>query len=116
MAGARATREREAAMVSMAENWADVAGTVARVAPSEREGFVAVDVAVDRVEPVAGVANLLEGTEGQTVTVQLPVELADSAGVEVGAPVAWRLRRGGLEDVFADPDRLVADYGDDAFA
>lgn len=96
-------------MVSMAENWADVDGTVARVAPSEREGFVAVDVAVDRVAPVAGVANLLEGTEGETVTVQLPSELAEAAGVAVGAPVAWRLRRGGLHDVFADPDRLVAD-------
>lgn len=63
-------------MVQVVENRSILSGQVQHV---EAAGdAAAITLRVERAEPVAGMANLLQGTVGNTITVTVPVDGGDA--------------------------------------
>ena len=90
------------------ENWAEVQGQVMDLTSDDRSpDYVKAILQVTAVAPVAGFANLLGSAVGQLLTVRIPRAVAESRGVQPGATVASRVRKGGLHDALAHPDHLT---------
>jgi hypothetical protein len=93
-------------MVQIIENWSVIVGILVGIiaAPQGGDGRGAVRVQVDRVEPVAGFANLLADRVGDTLEIVVTAEQLASARDHVNQPVRIRARRGGPTRLFAHPD------------
>ena len=87
--------------VPIIENWSTITGVIRSIAPSnDLAQFVVVTVAVDRVEPVDGFANLLADAAGQDLDILMPQDIAQSAGLNEQERIACRVRRAGRDRVF----------------
>jgi hypothetical protein len=87
--------------VQIIENWSDVNGVVRSCNPSpDVGGFRAVEVVVEKVNPVEGFANLLGDTEGKPLVVLMPEELVKSLRIARGVMIACRVRRANLDRTF----------------
>lgn len=64
-------------MVQAAENRAELGGVVRRVEPASEA--MSITLEVERADTVPGMANLLAGTVGTTITVTLPGNAGDVA-------------------------------------
>ena len=93
------------AMVQMVENWTTVdAVVVAAPKPADLPDFDAVELRVERAQPVPGYANLLADSAGKSLTVLAPRERL--AGICAGVPVRLQVRRAPGR-LFANPDEIV---------
>jgi hypothetical protein len=93
--------------VPIIENWSDVSGTVLSMEPSpDIQGFVAVELAVERVDPVEGYANLLAHVAGAQLVVHVPEEVAQNLGLGPGDAVQCRVRRAGLDRAFVHREHI----------
>ncbi len=98
--------------VGMIENWAKVLGQVLDVADDdELENFDNVEVFVEQVEPVEGYPNLidiyLEEAEEPHICVLVPKELVQEYEIEEGVVIECRVRRAGLERIFAHREYII---------
>ena len=75
------------------ENWADVTGSVLGTRPGQSEKFLELNLQIESADDVKGVANLVAPLLGQTLWVNIPNELVQSLGVQVGDIVQARVRR-----------------------
>ena len=91
------------------ENWATINGRVKdlQVHPA-LAGYACVRVEVSGVSPVGGYANLFAWAVGQTIAVNVPAQCQGKRLPGPGEAVSWRVRKGGPEAVFIDPDSLAA--------
>jgi hypothetical protein len=89
------------------ENWTEVEGKVKEMEPSDvSEDFVRVKMTVNKAKPVEGFANLLEESEGQTLTVEVPKAAAED--LQKGANVSCRLRKATNKKIYAHPEQVKA--------
>jgi hypothetical protein len=90
----------------MIENWSYIVGVLLGImaAPQGGDGRGVLRVQVDRVEPVAGFANLLADRVGDTIEILATAEQLAAAQGHISEPVRIRVRRGGPTRLFADPD------------
>ena len=89
----------------MIENWSCIVGIVlAILAPPQGGSHGILRVQIERVEPIAGFADLLADRAGQTIDVRVRSEQLARARPEAGDRVRMRVRRGGPTQVFAHPD------------
>lgn len=90
-------------MVQVVENWAQVTGTIAAVAPSPRAAdwldLVFEDPAVSDVE---GFPNLVAAAP-RPLRVRCPSRTVAEAGLAAGQTVSLRVRLGGPGDLLAGP-------------
>jgi|SRR5512143_1179147 hypothetical protein len=87
--------------VQIIENWSDVTGVVQSCQSSpDVAGFMAVELAVEKVNPVEGFANLLGHMAGKTLVVLVPEELAKSLDITPGDAIEGRMRRANLDRIF----------------
>ena len=91
-------------MVQSIENWADVRGKVTGISPAASGDFVAAQVQLESVEPVAGYANLFHDQQGGTIELNIPRQKAQQ--LTAGASIACRIRRAGPNTAFAHPDHV----------
>lgn len=92
-------------MVQIIENWSCIVGIVlAIMAPPQGGDHGVLRIQVERVEPIAGFADLLADRVGQTIDVRVRSEQLARARPEAGERVRMRVRRGGPTQVFAHPD------------
>jgi len=93
--------------VQIIENWSEVSGVVRTCSSSpDVAGFVAVEVAVEKVNPVEGFANLLGNTGGKPLVVLVPGELAKSLHISPGVMIACRVRRANLDRTFVHRNHI----------
>ncbi len=90
-------------MVSPSENWTDLRARVLRRAPTERQGFVALEVEVDALRPVEGFVSLPKSVVATTMVLLLHEETLIRAGLHEGDWLEGRVRRG------LSPRQLLAD-------
>ncbi len=96
--------------VAMVPNWSLIHGTALAVSPAPGyDNFAAVQVKVQGVEPVAGFANLLDDASGRELSVLMPQNQAQRLGVAPGAVIRARVRRAGIDRVFAHPDEVTVE-------
>lgn len=89
------------------ENWADVLGRVEDLRDdSARAGYVALALRVAQVDPVPGFPDLFAGDVGALVHLHVAAPVAAQAGVQLGATVRCRARRGRPGLAFAHPDHF----------
>lgn len=94
-------------MVQVVENWAILEGRVEGIRPSDvREDLAAVDVAIERVEPVPDFPNLFPDAEGTVVAVTIPKETVRDRLLEAGVRIRCRVRKASPFRVFAKPDEV----------
>lgn len=94
--------------VAMAPNWSRIRGLTQAVTPAaEYRDYAVVRVKVEAVEPVEGFANLLANASGQEVAVLIPNEQAERLGLAPGQEIAARVRRAGLDRIFAHPEEVT---------
>ena len=93
-------------MVQVVENRSTLSGLVQRVEPAG--SAVEITLRVDGAEPVPGVANLLEGTVGETITLTLPAG-ADDAPPQPGERIRCEARLAGPQRFFAIPGSVQAE-------
>jgi len=88
-------------MVQVIENWAQVSGVIARLAPSDHgPDWVDVVIADDHVEDVPGYPNLVQAAARP---LHVRCRRQDAAGFCAGAPIRLRVRLGGPSDLLAGP-------------
>jgi hypothetical protein len=98
--------------VPIIENWSTITGVALSIEPSkDLEQFVVVTVAVDRVDPVDGFANLLAGAAGQELSILAPSDVVQSAGLFKGARIVVRVRRAGADRVFVHQQQITVQPG-----
>lgn len=98
--------------VEMIENWAKVFGHVLDVADDEElENFDNVEVFVEQVEPVEGYPNLievyLEEADQPHICVLVPKEVVQEYEIVEGVVIECRVRRAGLERIFAHREYIM---------
>jgi hypothetical protein len=87
--------------VPIIENWSTITGVIQSLAPSnDLAQFVVVTVAVDRVDPVDGFANLLADAAGHDLDVLVPQDIVQSRGLRAGQMIICRVRRAGGDRIF----------------
>ena len=95
------------ASVQIVENWSDITGVVRFYQPSpDVAGFMAMELSVEKVTPVAGFPNLLEHTQGKSLVVLMPEELVKSFNVHLGDTLTCRVRRAGPDRVFVHSEYI----------
>jgi hypothetical protein len=93
--------------VQIVENWSDVTGTVGSCRPSPNvPGFVEIEIVVEQVKPVEGVANLLEHAAGKNLTVLVPEEVVKSLNITLGDKIECRVRRATLDRAFVHRNHI----------
>jgi hypothetical protein len=97
-----ASREA-AAMVSARENWTDVRARVLGLVPTDRKGFVALEVELEELRAVEGFVSLPAESAGRKVVLLLRTATQDRLAPVPGDTLAARVRRG------RDPHTLFAD-------
>lgn len=98
--------------VEMIENWAKVFGHVLDVADDEElENFDNVEVFVEQVEAVEGYPNLievyLEEADQPHICVLVPKEVVQEYEIVEGVVIECRVRRAGLERIFAHREYIM---------
>jgi hypothetical protein len=93
--------------VQIIENWSEVSGVVRSRKAADREGFDLVAIAVDRVEPVPGYANLLEKAEGSELDVLMPEEIVASNKIGLGDAITCRVRLGNRRQAFVHREHIT---------
>jgi hypothetical protein len=98
--------------VGMIENWARILGHVLDVADAEDlDDFDNVEVFVEQVEAVEGYPNLidiyLEEAEEPHICVLVPKELVVEYRIEAGVVLECRVRRAGVERIFAHREDII---------
>ena len=89
------------------ENWSDINGTVrSSLQPPHIDGFIEVEILVEKVDSVEGFANLLEQMEGKSLFVLVPEELVRSLDIAPGDTIECRVRRAGLDQSFVHRNRI----------
>ena len=87
--------------VPIIENWSTITGVIRSISPSkELAQFVVVTVAVDRVDPVDGFANLLSGVAGHDLDILVPQDIAQHTGLQERKRITCRVRRAGRDRTF----------------
>jgi hypothetical protein len=100
---APAVVEEPAAMVSPRENWTDVRARVLRRVPTERPGFVALELEIETLQAVQGFLSLPRSAAGATFVLLLHEETPARAALREGDVLEARVRRG------LNPRQLFAD-------
>ena len=90
-------------MASPTENWTDLRARVLRRVPTERQGFVPLEVEVDALLPVEGFVSLPKSVVATTMVLMLHEETLIRAGLQEGDRLEARVRRG------LNPRQLFAD-------
>ena len=94
-------------MVQVAENWADVEGTVAHVRADERQaGFTPVELRVKATSSVADWPNMFVEEVGRTVLVDIPDGVVNEHDIGPGSAIALRVRRTSADRSTAEPSRV----------
>jgi hypothetical protein len=91
-------------VVQMIENWSYIIGVLLGIMAAPGGDGGVIRVRVDRVEPVAGFANLLADRVGDTIEIHITAEQLASARGHIDEQVRIRVRRGGPTRLFAHPD------------
>jgi len=87
--------------VQIIENWSNVMGVVVSCNPSsDVGGFMAIEVVLEKIDPVEGYANLLEHKQGKTLVILVPEELVKQLDITPGIVIVCRVRRADLDRVF----------------
>lgn len=95
-------------MVQIAENWADVVGVLLDHYPSKTNaGFVTLEIKVERLEGVEGYRNLLEGTEGEVIYVNVPEAVSERLELRRGAKISCRVRKADPRKLFVHPEQIT---------
>jgi len=81
-------------MVSIAENWTFIVGTVETLQPVHNVDAVDLVVKIDTVAEVKGFRSYLTDAAGSTLQIRIPRELVASSGVTPGCTIHTRVRRG----------------------
>ena len=90
------------------ENWTDIQGKIVSCAVSQQlPGYVVLELAVEKADEVAGVANLLSQAAGQTLVVLVPDELAPLNECRPDVEVVCRVRRAAKNRVFIHPEQFT---------
>jgi hypothetical protein len=96
------------------ENWSRIVGQVEALDPPAQPGGAGtLTVRVERVDDIAGPAgspypNLLAGTEGRTLRVQIPAATASQLDFTEASSIALDIRRGRTADrLFARPPSIT---------
>ena len=93
--------------VQIIENWSDIKGVVRSCNPSsDVRGFIAVEVMVEKVNPVEGFANLLGQALGKPLVVLIPEELVKSLGIAPDVAIECRVRRADLKRTFVHREHV----------
>ena len=90
-------------MASPIENWTDLRARVLRRVPTERQGFVALEIEVDALRPVEGSVSLPKSVMASTMVLLLHEETLIRTGLHEGDSLEGRVRRG------LNPRQLLAD-------
>jgi hypothetical protein len=90
-------------MASPSENWTDLRARLLRRVPTERQGFVALELEIDSLRPVEGCVSLPKSAVGTTMVLLLHEETPLRAGLHEGDALEARVRRG------LQPRQLFAD-------
>ena len=91
-------------MVSVVENWTEMEGKVLSFKPSQAFlNFLELEVTIEKTRDVEGFPNLLKNTEGETVGILMPKELAAKLSLENTPIISFRARSG-KHHIFAHPD------------
>ena len=93
--------------MQIVENWSNITGEVKDHHPSKSvDGFTTLKIAVKDVKPVNNFSNLLKEASGKTIEVNVPNDIVNSSELKPGAVVSGQVRRAGLNNIFAHPDRF----------
>jgi hypothetical protein len=94
--------------VSAVENWSEIEGSVAEIAPSpELAEYMVMTVDVTRVTPVHGYPNLFSWAVGEKVAVNVAASRVAEIGLVPGDLIRCRIRKAGPTATFADPESLA---------
>ena len=94
--------------VQVVENWVDIEGSIAAIKPHpELDGYALATIAVERVSPLDGFANLFQEAAGQTIPVNIPSPRASELALSPNLRVRLRIRKATPWSAFADPDSIV---------
>lgn len=97
-------------MVQIIENWSLLKGTIVSVVPAPGlEAFQMLELDVSSVDGVEDFPNLLSDSAGHRLRVFLPHQLAEELRVSPGQQVCCRVRRAGLDRIFAHPDQFAVE-------
>jgi hypothetical protein len=93
--------------MQVVENWADVSGAIASIAPHPtlRDWSVA-QVKVGSVSAVPDFPNLFASAASHTLSVNVPTAKVSELSLAAGVAIDCRIRRGGPDAVFAHPDLI----------
>jgi hypothetical protein len=93
--------------MQIVENWTDIDGRVVGIASAAApDEHTAVDVSVSSVRDVEGFANLLADAAGSTLRVLVRNDVAQRIGIRPGDGVRARVRKHGVDRVFAHPTQI----------
>ena len=94
--------------VQVVENWVEIEGSIAAITPHpEMDGYVLATIAVERVSPLDGFANLFQEAAGQTIAVNIPSPRATELALSPPMRIRLRIRKATPWSAFADPDSIV---------
>ena len=94
--------------VQVVENWVVIEGSVAGIKPHpDLAGYTLATIAVERVSPLAGFANLFQEAAGQTIPVNILSTKADELALRPPMRIRLRIRKATPWSAFADPDSIV---------
>ena len=93
-------------MVQVVEHRSMLSGLVQRVEPAG--DAVVITLRVEGADPVPGIANLLQGTVGETITLTLPAGVED-APPQPGDRIRCQARVAGPQRFFAIPGSVQAE-------
>jgi hypothetical protein len=94
--------------VQVVENWVVIEGSIAAITPHpDLAGYAVATIAVDRVSPLDGLANLFQDAAGQTIPVNILSTKADELALRPPMRIRLRIRKATPWSAFADPDSLV---------
>jgi len=93
--------------VSIIENWTNLEGQVQSVVPApDMAKHIIVEIRVHRTQAVEGFSNLLAEASGTVVRVYIASDVAKKVGLAAGVQLRCRVRRGGLQRIFAHPTEI----------
>jgi hypothetical protein len=93
--------------VQIVENWTRISGLISALWPADDvQGFIQIEVAVEKAESVQGFPNLLEQAKDTLLPVHVPDELVDEYAIQPNAFIMCWVRLAGHGRTFVHREHI----------